>query len=64
MDNNMINKNILEACDRYQVKKVVSALSTCVYPDSITYPLSEDKVGGYSHISYINIESFMFCHAY
>lgn len=43
-DNVMINTNVLEAARKYKVKKVVSFLSTCIYPDKVTYPLTEDQV--------------------
>ena len=40
----MINTNVLEACRIYNVKKVVSFLSTCIFPESIEYPLTEKKI--------------------
>ena len=43
-ENIMINTNVLEACRQVGVKKVVSFLSTCVFPDDVEYPLSEEKV--------------------
>ena len=43
-DNILINTNLLDACRFYKTKKVVSLLSTCVYPDDVTYPLTEDQV--------------------
>jgi len=43
-DNIMINTNLLSACHEYNVSKVVSILSTCVYPDTVTYPLTEDQM--------------------
>ena len=43
-DNIMINTHVLEACRLYNVKKVVSFLSTCIFPDSIEYPLTEEKI--------------------
>lgn len=43
-DNVRINTNVLDACHLSGVKKVVSLLSTCVYPDSVNYPLTEDQV--------------------
>ena len=43
-DNIMINTNVLEASRLVGVKKVVSYLSTCVYPDDIEYPLTEKKI--------------------
>lgn len=43
-DNIMINTNILECCRIFKVQKVVSFLSTCIFPDKVEYPLTEDKV--------------------
>jgi GDP-L-fucose synthase len=43
-ENIMINTNVLEACRRIGVKKVVSFLSTCVFPDDIEFPLTEKKI--------------------
>ncbi len=43
-DNIMINTNVLEASRRIGVKKVVSFLSTCIFPDDIEYPLTEKKI--------------------
>lgn len=43
-DNIMINTNVLEACKKFKVKKVLSMLSTCVYPDDTTYPLMEEQI--------------------
>ncbi len=43
-DNIMINTNVLEACRITGVKKVVSFLSTCIFPDDIEYPLTEKKI--------------------
>jgi len=43
-DNTMINTNVLESCRLYKVKKMVSLLSTCIYPDKVNYPLTEDQI--------------------
>ena len=43
-DNMQINLNVLEAARRTGVEKVVSFLSTCIYPADIEYPLVESKV--------------------
>jgi len=43
-DNIMINTNVIEASRRVGVEKVVSFLSTCVFPDDVEYPLTESKV--------------------
>ena len=40
----MINTNVLEACKKFKVEKVLSMLSTCVYPDDTTYPLVEEQI--------------------
>ena len=39
-DNIMINTNILEICRLVDVEKVVSFLSTCIFPNKIEYPLT------------------------
>ena len=43
-DNIMINTNVLEAARKYKVKKVLSFLSTCVYPDKVVYPFTEEQI--------------------
>jgi len=50
-DNMLINANVLEAAynpddkgSRPKVEKLVSCLSTCIFPDKVEYPLTEDKV--------------------
>ena len=43
-DNILINTNVLEACRISGIPKVVSLLSTCVYPDSAALPLSPEKM--------------------
>jgi len=42
--NIQMNTNVLDAAYVFKAKKVVSLLSTCVYPDSATYPLTEDQI--------------------
>jgi GDP-L-fucose synthase len=42
--NIQINTNVLDASFRYGAQKVVSLLSTCVYPDAATYPLTEEQI--------------------
>lgn len=50
--NIQMNTNILDASYEFGVEKVVSLLSTCVYPDNATYPLTEDQIHtGPPHIS-------------
>ena len=43
-DNIMINTNIIESCRKHNVKKLVSFLSTCIFPADIEYPLTEKKI--------------------
>jgi GDP-L-fucose synthase len=44
-DNILINTNVLRyAAESTSVEKVVSVLSTCIYPDKVTYPLTEDQI--------------------
>ena len=43
-DNMMMNLNVLEASRRVGVKKLVSFMSTCVFPDDVEYPLTEEKI--------------------
>ena len=40
-NNTMINMNVLECSRLAGVKKLVSFMSTCVFPDRCTYPLNE-----------------------
>lgn len=43
--NNMrMNDNILECAHKAGVKKLVSCLSTCIFPDATTYPIDESMV--------------------
>ena len=53
-----INTNVLDTAHKTHVQKVISCLSTCVFPDKVTYPLDEGKIHlgpphpsnfGYSH---------------
>jgi GDP-L-fucose synthase len=47
-----INSNILDASMKYNTSKVISFLSTCVYPDNANYPLTEDQLhNGAPHTS-------------
>jgi len=45
-ENILINTNIIQCSHEYKVKKLLSMLSTCVYPDApyITYPLTEEQL--------------------
>ena len=43
-DNIMINTNVIEQARKCGVEKLVSFLSTCVFPDNVEYPLTESKI--------------------
>lgn len=43
-ENIMINTNVLEVAREYKIPKVISLLSTCIYPDNPIYPLTEDQI--------------------
>lgn len=36
-----INSNVLESAHKIGVKKLIGCLSTCIFPDSTTYPINE-----------------------
>lgn len=44
LDNIRINSNILDECKNHNIEKVVSLLSTCIYPDKVKYPLTEEQI--------------------
>lgn len=43
-DNIMMNTNVIEGARKSGVKKLVSFLSTCVFPDDVEYPLTESQI--------------------
>ena len=43
-DNIEINSNVLKCGHEIGVKTIVSCLSTCIFPDKITYPISENNL--------------------
>jgi GDP-L-fucose synthase len=40
-DNLKMNQNILKYAHKYNVKKLIACLSTCIFPDKTTYPINE-----------------------
>ena len=42
--NLLINYNVLKCSHDYKVEKVVSCLSTCIFPDKTSYPINEDML--------------------
>lgn len=58
-DNILINDNVLHAAHTHKTQKVISCLSTCVFPDKVEYPLDETKIhNGLPHES-----NFGYAHA-
>lgn len=43
-DNIMINTNIIKYAKKHNVKKLCNFSSTCIFPDQVVYPLTEDKI--------------------
>ena len=43
-ENIRINTNVLDAAHTFGVNKVISLLSTCIYPDNGEYPLAEAQI--------------------
>ena len=43
-ENVLINDNVMECCKEFAVKKLVSCLSTCIFPDKTSYPIDETMV--------------------
>ena len=54
-----INDNVLYTAHILGVKKVISCLSTCVYPDKVEYPLDEDKI----HLGLPHPSNFGYAHS-
>ncbi|KAJ3238597.1 GDP-L-fucose synthase [Chytriomyces hyalinus] len=44
MDNSRMNEHVLMCAHRHGVKKVVSCLSTCIFPDKTVYPINEEMI--------------------
>ena len=42
--NTVMNYNVLKCCHDFKVEKVISCLSTCIFPDKTYYPINEDML--------------------
>lgn len=42
--NVIINYNVIHCAHKYGVKKLIACLSTCIYPDEVTYPIEEEML--------------------
>tara|TARA_Y100000590_G_scaffold125456_1_gene143488 strand:- start:5534 stop:6472 length:939 start_codon:yes stop_codon:yes gene_type:complete len=65
--NLLINYNILKCCHDFKVEKVISCLSTCIFPDKIHYPINEsmlhDGPPHYSNESYAYAKRMLEIHS-
>ncbi len=44
IDNMKMQINVYECCRRFNIQKAIFCLSTCVFPDVVEYPLTEEKL--------------------
>ena len=58
-DNSLINDNVMHTSYEKHVEKLISCLSTCVYPDKVEYPLDETKI----HLGLPHESNFGYAHA-
>ena len=51
-DNMHINLNVIKCSYQFKVKKLIACLSTCIFPDKISYPILENRLhSGEPHFS-------------
>ena len=43
-DNLLINVNVIKVCRTMKIKKFIGCLSTCIFPDKVKYPITEDQL--------------------
>ncbi|KAI0313578.1 GDP-L-fucose synthetase [Amylostereum chailletii] len=58
-DNSLINDNVMHTSYESGVTKLISCLSTCVFPDKVAYPLDETKI----HLGLPHESNFGYAHA-
>jgi len=42
--NLQMNMNVLNVCHKLKIKKLISCLSTCIFPDKTSYPINEEML--------------------
>ncbi len=42
--NMLMQINVMRCCHKYKVKRVITCLSTCIFPDKVSYPIVEDTL--------------------
>lgn len=52
--NILINDNVLQTSCEHGVVKVVSCLSTCIFPDKTSYPIDETMVCAYAILNLLS----------
>tara|TARA_Y100000588_G_C14212388_1_gene907231 strand:+ start:517 stop:1308 length:792 start_codon:yes stop_codon:yes gene_type:complete len=57
--NAQINSNVIKAACNFKVKKLICALSSCIYPDRVEYPIKED----YLHLGPPHESNFAYSYA-
>jgi len=55
----VINDNVLHSAYENKTQKVISCLSTCVFPDKVEYPLDENKI----HLGLPHESNFGYAHS-
>lgn len=51
-DNLLINMNIMKVCKERKIKNFIGCLSTCIFPDKVKYPITEEQLhNGEPHTS-------------
>jgi GDP-L-fucose synthase len=73
-DNLLINMNVLKAAHQLNIQRIVSILSTCIFPDKVTYPIDEtmlhngaphDSNMGYAYAKrMLEVQSKLYQHDY
>ena len=53
-----MNDNVLQISYEFGVKKVVSCLSTCIFPNKTTYPIDETMVSIVDAVNVLLITRF------
>jgi len=43
-DNLLINMNIMRVCKELKIKNFIGCLSTCIFPDNVKYPITEEQL--------------------
>ena len=43
-DNLLINMNVMKICKELEIKNFIGCLSTCIFPDKVKYPITEEQL--------------------